>query len=451
MYAIYSDNNLIYSANAVQQEYKVTSPVLTTEVNKAGSLTFDIPPTNPNYSKLLKMKSIITVEEDGEEIWRGRVLDDTKNWYNVKTVMCEGELAFLNDAGNVPPYDYSEGIKFREYYNWLLSFYTNHCSSYRKITAGTITAADPDMIIKVKSEDYSDVMTELSDKIVGNIGGYLKIRRGADTGYLDYLDSLDTVSDQSIIFGRNLLDLSEYTNAADVYTYMIPLGKKDENGKRVDITSVNDGKNYIYSEVGEATFGKIIKPIAWDDTTDPATLKKNAEALMESVIKMATTIEINAIDLKLLGVDTTRLHVSEFVPVMSPAHGIASNFLCSKIDLNLMEPERSVYTFGLVFSALTDKQVLDSKQSANAYQTAKDTSDAYNALRTEIYENYVSSAAFESFQSEVNGKFEQIGVFNPETYLTVDEAKTIYETIENVKALEERVKKLEEAEQGGSA
>lgn len=450
MYAIYADDDLVYSPGAASSlGYSASTAKITTEINKAGSLEFTIPPTNPSYSKMSKLKTIFRVEQDGVEIWRGRLLNDEKDFYNSKENFCEGELAFLNDAV-VPPYNYSSGVSLQSYFRTIVGYYTNNCSDYRKIVAGTITAADPSLTIRMKSDDYSDVMTELMDKLVGSIGGYLRLRHQNGTSYLDYLDTLEETSDQEIIFGKNLLDLTEYVDASDVYTYMIPLGKKDDNGNRVDISSVNGGKNYIYSPTGENLFGQITRAVAWDDTTDPTTLKSNGQKLLSSVIEMATTIEISAIDLKLLGVDVDRLEVGKFVHVQSSPHGIDSDFLCSKIVLDLLEPDRSEYTFGLVFTALTDKQISTNKLSENSYKTAQSTSEEYSNLRTEVYENYTSSAAFDAFKAEVEQNFQEIGDFNPETYLTVLDAQATYATIQALQSLEERVSKIEEEIEGGS-
>ena len=165
---------------------------------------------------------------------------------------------------------------------------------------------------------------------------------------------------------------------------------------------------------------------------------------------MATSIEISAIYLKLLGVDVDRLEVGKFVHVSSPPHGIDSNFLCSKIVLDLLEPDRSEYTFGLVFTALTDKQIATNKLSENSYKTAQSKSDEYSNLRTEIYENYTSSAEFDAFKAEVEQNFQEIGDFNPETYLARLDAQATYATIQALQSLEERVTALEENE-GGTA
>lgn len=460
MFSVYADGELLYAPNATSIGYVISSPKLTMEVNKAGSFEFNIPPTNPVYSKLQRLKTIITIEDDtvkasNKEIWRGRILNDKKNFYNLKQVFCEGELAFLNDAP-VPPYNYSGGVTIQSWFRSIMNHYTETCSDFRKIQYGNFTAIDPSTKVYHKLDDYSDVMTELSDKLASSINGYFKIRRGANTGYLDFYDPTDNVSDQSIVFGKNLLDLTEYVNASEVYTSIIPLGKKDSNGKRVDITSVNGGSNFLTSSIGVSLFGVIRKPVAWEDTTDPQELKEKGQALLNKVIEMATTIEISAVDLTTLGVDVSRIEVGQFIHVESPPHGINSNFLCSKIVLDLQELSKSTYTFGLIFNALTDKQIENSKKSENAYEAAQNTSEEYNSLKTEIYQNYVSNAEFENYQGEVNKKFQDLGALNPDQYATKEDLRNLdnvylsllvaeetYTKLEEFKKLEERVVKLE--------
>ena len=84
MYTIYADGEALYSPHLANDGYSVLSPKLTVELNKAGSLTFILPPTNVMYDSIQKLKTIITVIQDNEEIFRGRVLHDEKDFYNRK-------------------------------------------------------------------------------------------------------------------------------------------------------------------------------------------------------------------------------------------------------------------------------------------------------------------------------------------------------------------------------
>lgn len=473
MYSVYSDGELLYSPDSTILGYSFSTAVVTYEINKAGSFEFTMASTNPSYGKMSKLKSIITIEDDDEEIWRGRVLDDEKDFYNVKKTFCEGEFAFFNDVV-YPPYDYSTTTTtLQQFFNDLIKYYNQNASSYRSIQPGILDVAPPETSINWKSEDYSDIMTELS-KLSSSFGGYYHLRRQNGISYLDYLSELSDVSEQEIVFGENLIDLTEYIDATDVYTYMIPLGKRDENGTRLNITSVNNGQNYIFSSIGEQTFGKITKVVSWDEVDDPTTLKNNADSLLSSVIEMATTIEIRAVDLKFLGVDVDRLKVGEFVHVVSEPHGIDSNFLCSKISLDLLEPEQSEYTFGLVFDALTDIQVLDAKKADDAYKVSIETSNAFNSFSGDAQNNYATIAALNALRSEVNSALDKIENFDPgkyatkddlenyltpeeardmfvtrsllNDYLTVDDAREQYTSVSDFEELKARVDQLEEGE-----
>ena len=57
-----------------------------------------MPPTHPAYDKIRKLKSVITLYQDGEWVFSGRVLNDEKNFYNIKQISVEGELGYLNDS-----------------------------------------------------------------------------------------------------------------------------------------------------------------------------------------------------------------------------------------------------------------------------------------------------------------------------------------------------------------
>lgn len=442
MYAIYADDELLYAPDMANLGYIVTDAQLTTEINKAGSLEFTIPVTNPNYNAYSKLKSVIRLEQDGVEIWRGRVLDDTKDTDLNKDVMCEGELAFLNDM-NVRKYDYSSGISVVDYFKWVMNYYGG-ASSYRSIKAGNVTV--PNTTLKIKMEEATNTcLDELSSNLVGAIGGYLRLRRSNGQSYLDYIDAYSQTSNQVIEFGSNILSIEEYIDASDVYTVIIPFGKQDDKGNRVNITSVNNGSDYIESSQGASLFGRIDRSVVWDDVTDPNVLKKQAQSVLNSAIEMATTITISAVDLHLIDVDTDAIQLGDWVRVISPPHGIDSDFLCSKMVVNLQNPDQSQYTFGLAFDALTDKQVATNKQTRKSYDLAVSTADNYNMLKNETYKNYVSKAEFNSQISKLQDKINGIVVPDLSGYLKKDTADSLYASKEDFDALTTRVENLENA------
>lgn len=346
MFTILSDGNTMYAPTLIESGYVVTSPKLTKEVNKAGSLEFTLPATNPAYSSYSKMKSLLTVEEDETEIWRGRVSSDERDFYSNKTIFAEGELTFLNDVP-YPPYDLSGGgITIQQYLRNLLTYYNNNCSSFRKIQLGNVSGATSSQLVTAKSEEWCNILTEISNNVIDVFGGYVVTRRSNDTTYLDYYNNQSNLSLQEIKFGENLLDLTENIDASEVYTQIIPLGKSDQNGNRVDITSVNNGSNALRSTTGENLFGIITKVVTFDDVEDPSELKSLGQAQLDKAISEATVISISAADLHRLGVDTDAIDVGQYVRVVSPPHEIDDHYLCTKIEIDMANPGNSQYTFG---------------------------------------------------------------------------------------------------------
>ena len=381
-YYVKLDDKTLYEPLLQSEGYVIISPSVTKAKNKAGSFTFKIPPTNPLYGSLKKLKSIISVYKDGNIFWKGRVLDERKNFNKIKEVTCEGELAFLNDV-IIAPYDYSEkGMTINEFFQYVMDLYAKNCSGYRKIQPGYVYNVDSDTRIYPISKTYENVLSTLSSKLIGVVGGVLVFRYQNGVSYLDYYGHISDVIRQKIEFGKNLINLEEYVDATDVYTYLIPLGKQDDAGNYLDISSVNSGLNYIYSKTGLELYGKITKTVEYTDIEDATLLKQKAEAVLADAIKEATTITIKAVDLRVLGVDTDTIDVNCLVNVVSPPHGINSNFECTEITFDLSNVANNEYTFGSDTKSLTELEVESS--STTRLDTEIQNTSSYWNIRKKI-------------------------------------------------------------------
>lgn len=381
-YYVKLDDKTLYEPLLQSEGYVIISPFVTKAKNKAGSFTFKIPPTNPLYGSLKKLKSIISVYKDDNIFWKGRVLDERKDFNKIKEVTCEGELAFLNDV-IIAPYDYSEkGMTINEFFQYVMDLYAKNCSGYRKIQPGYVYNVDSDTRIYPISKTYENVLSTLSSKLIGVVGGVLVFRYQNGVSYLDYYGHISDVIRQKIEFGKNLINLEEYVDAIDVYTYLIPLGKQDDAGNYLDISSVNSGLNYIYSKAGLELYGKITKTVEYTDIEDATLLKQKAEAVLADAIKEATTITIKAVDLRVLDVDTDTIDVNCLVNVVSPPHGINSNFECTEITFDLSNVANNEYTFGSDTKSLTELEVESS--SATRLDTEIQNTSSYWDIRKQI-------------------------------------------------------------------
>lgn len=381
-YHVKLDDKTLYEPLLQSEGYVIISPSVTKAKNKAGSFTFKIPPTNPLYGSLKKLKSIISVYKDDNIFWKGRVLDERKDFNKIKEVTCEGELAFLNDV-IIAPYDYSEkGMTINEFFQYVMDLYAKNCSGYRKIQPGYVYNVDSDTRIYPISKTYENVLSTLSSKLIGVVGGVLVFRYQNGVSYLDYYGHISDVIRQKIEFGKNLINLEEYVDATDVYTYLIPLGKQDDAGNYLDISSVNSGLNYIYSKTGLELYGKITKTVEYTDIEDATLLKQKAEAVLADAIKEATTITIKAVDLRVLDVDTDTIDVNCLVNVVSPPHGINSNFECTEITFDLSNVANNEYTFGSDTKSLTELEVESS--STTRLDTEIQNTSSYWNIRKQI-------------------------------------------------------------------
>lgn len=451
MYTIYADNELLYSPNIQDKKHYVINPKLTVELNKAGSLEFKLPPGNVGYSSIQKLKSVVKVYCDDQEMWRGRVLSSDADFYRRKKLYCEGELAYLLDS-KVRPYQHSGGVA--DYFSYMINQHNNQVDKFKRFVVGDVTVTDKDnndYIVRA-NKNYPDTFSEVTDKLLNNLGGYLKVRRDGNNRCIDYLVESGKKSSQVIQFGVNLLDLDEYINAEDVFTVLIPLGKQseDEAKDRLTISSVNDGKDYIEDETAIKLFGRITETQTWDDVMVPENLLKKGKEYLKAGIEMSVTLTIKAVDLVFLGVDTESIKLGEYIRVVSVPHDIDTYFLCSKIVYDLVDPSKTEYTLGVTFSALTDRQAEASKSSTKVLQIAEGANAAAsNAVAIaenakDVGNDKLDIVDFSEYKKTVENTYAK--KTDIPTKLSQMENDTEYIQTKDFEDLEKRVKALEEKE-----
>ena len=342
MYTVTLDNTLIHNPAAGDEACLVLNGVITKKVNCADSFSFTIYPANPAYSVISLMVSKIKVYKDGTCIFSGRPLSEETDFDNGKTVLCESDFAVLNDT-IMRPYEFQGTVG--DYVRLLVNAHNEATTSDKQITVGSITVTDPNNNIVRSTSDYVTVMEELIEKTVNNMGGYLRIIPGTMT--LDYLqDSLDGTN-QTLEIGKNILDFNRSISTEALATALIPLGKEDEEtGERVTIKSVNGGSDYISDQAAENERGRIYTTMTWDDVSVPANLLTKARAALADLKRMASRIEMSAVDLKEAGMNVDSLDFFEYITVVDAVHNVSGQYLITERKYNLSAPEKDMVTFG---------------------------------------------------------------------------------------------------------
>lgn len=374
MYRVYSDGLLLYHSKL--ESLKIFNPSVELEVNKTGSFQFVMYPDHTRYPLIQKLKSIITVYQDDYLLFRGRVLDDEIGWHNEKTITCEGELAFLIDSIQ-RPYEYSGTVV--GFLNLLISRHNEQVEASKRFEVGTVTVTDANDYIVRSSIDYTDTWTELQNKLIDLLGGYIMVRHADGISYIDYLQDFTLLSPQTITFGKNLMDLKRIRKGADIATAVIPLGAKlkNEEGNDIDerltIASLNNGSDTLVDEEAQAQYGLIVKTVIFDDVTEASNLLTKGKAHLAQLVNLPETIELTAADLAALGGEMASFHIGTKVRVTSQPHGIDQLFTVSKLSISLFDPASNKLTLGGVvdtFTARTSKTVSQSTRDGRDGQDA---------------------------------------------------------------------------------
>lgn len=412
MYKIFADDVLIYDSTI--DDYKINTGSISQELNKSGSFVFSIYPDHFYYDQFVKLKTVIKVLKNNKIIFRGRVLNDSSNYQNLKTITCEGELGFLQDS-IIRPYEFS-GTPinlFKKYINE----HNSQMDEFKKFNIGSVTVGTSK--IGRENTDYNTTFDNLNSKLINeSTGGYIHITHG-DTGRdeiptINYVSDFETESNQKIEFGSNLSDFARTANAGEIATALIPLGAPVDDGNsettdaRLNISGYNKGKDYICDESAIALRGWIFKTVIFDDVTDAETLKNKGIEHLKTLINANITIELKAIDLHFLDKSIESFKLGEYIRVISKPHNFDNSMLCNKITYDLLNPSNDSLTLGYTYSSFTDSvgkistgainiQTLKSSVTAltnrvillgdtanNADSTATDALNNYNEVKTTL-------------------------------------------------------------------
>ena len=359
MYSIKVDGQLIYAPPVVNDGYIAYNASVSKQLNMVDSCTFTVPTTGVGYDLITKLKSIITVYDDDEKIFHGRCINITKDFYNQRKFYCEGELGFLNDSV-LRPYNFSTEVAGGHtetpgnIFRYYIQMHNSKVDASKRFVVGD-TSTMQDVQLVRESSQYPSTLDELQSKLIENYGGYVIPRYVGDSIYLDYKTTSGGDNGQTIQFGKNLLDLEEFVDAAEVKTVLIPLGATvQDTNERLTIKSVNSGLDYLESSTGISLFGRIEASEGWDDITDASNLKAAGQSRLNELISEAVTLNLSAIDLSMLDVEVDKIRLGEYNRVVSVPHDINDYFQCSRMEINLAEPQHNKYTFGNPRPTLTD-------------------------------------------------------------------------------------------------
>lgn len=396
MIRVYADEQLVYAPN--MDDYALLVLQATISATASGTATITMPPGHPASNIFTNFKTIVTIYRGDDLLFRGRALYTSDDFYNCRTITCEGERGFLQDSV-VRPYLYQDTPA-----NIFTDLITNHNSQVdaeKTFVVGTITATDPNDYVRLESTTAEQTALVV-DKLVERVGGYIVFTtNAAGQRVINWYEDPGYRSNQAIEFGSNLMDFTKTGVNAEMATMIIPYGAEVEvineetsetSLQRVTIESVNNGLDFIQDDEAVALRGVIVRAVYWDDVTEPENLLRKAQQYLNHSKNIVTRLQLSAVDLSVLDVDIDTFQVLDLVRVRSKPHNVDEDFLLTDRTYNLLQPEQDTITLGKEVETLTGSDAAGDRAGQNQLQKTE------ASIRAEYKQN-LSQAVQETTQT----------------------------------------------------
>ena len=423
----------------------VTDAQLSMSVNAASYFDFTISLTHSLYNIVSEHAEIVELYFDDAKLFSGEITKISVDLDGNKDITCTGALDYLSYT-LVRPYSTINGeanllapSSIDGYFNWLIEQHNKHCLDSRKhfsvgVNQGNLL--DNNNYIYRASSELPTTASEIEDKILNSVGGYLYVRYKDDINILDLYADAHEVNTQIIDFGVNITDFVKTTSTDEQYTAVIATGytpdpPEDDPQKKMNPINlegcVDGGTPYsptivkmgdvIYDVNAVARYGYKEYHVSNDDITTYDGLLQYACKVLTKLLSPSLSVSVKAVDLSLYMKDKyEHMQIGQAVRVRSKLHNIDEYLVVNSITLDMNNPENTEYELGETYNTLTGQQSsylralnssivsnldsvakLDSETKKNAKDIAETKTDLETLIRQS--ENGVEVA------KKVNGEY----------------------------------------------
>ncbi len=349
IYEVYLDGQILYYPD--DEQYVIKNARLTQALNDSGEFEFEVPASNPLYGDIMPRRGMLQVLRDGKEIFYGEVREAEETLDFVKRIYAVGELVFLFDS--IQPQGRYQNNTVRQFFETLIYQHNSQVEEKKRFEVGVVTVTDPNDSI-YRYTNYEDTLTALRDKLCDRLDGYLRIRKENGKRYLDLvrLEDYGKTSDQKIEFGENLLEYAANLDGNSIATAVIPLGARLDTSEvegldaYTTIKSVNNGRDYVFSQTAVDRFGWIRRVVNFDDVTLPENLKRKGEQWLAGNQFEELTLQLNALDMSILDCDIDGLELGDMIHAVAEPFGMSTVFPLQAKVTYLQEHDKNYITLG---------------------------------------------------------------------------------------------------------
>ena len=424
-------------------ERKLSSGTVAKGINQIDTFSFTVLPSNIGFNSLFDFKTLVKVyntNKDRLEFF-GRVLcansEMTDSGLIYKTVTCESFFGFFYDS--VQSYVDLQNWTAKGLFQHIIDVHNSQVEDYKKFVIGEFSVTDENENVYIGIQ-RNKTWEALKEKLLDTLGGEFRLRVVDGVNYIDYVSEIGERKSTKIALSKNMKSIVKETDPSAFVTRLIPLGCKlketrtttDEEAnetteeveteRRLDITSVNNGLEYIDVEDAIAEYGIIANIQEWDDVTEPDNLLRKGKKWLEENNKVQVKYQITALDLSLLGLDYDDFEVCNYHPIENALLNIDDEARIINQTIDICEEVKSTIQIGDNFKTLSEIQ----KEQANGLHSLSNTV-------TEIKSNYVTNQILTSektyLTSLINQAVDSILLQVSATYFTQSGAASLEETL----------------------
>ena len=398
--------------------------------NSIDSFTFSMNTANPGFHIVKDYKTRVTIENtrNGRIVFYGRVLNSAPEMDAsggiYKEVICESYLGYLCDSRQ--KYVYEKNWTVLELWEHIISTHNSQVEEEKKFALGEITVQDnnDNLYLGIQREE---TWQTIKTKLIDTLGGEVRFRVVDGITYIDHLAEIGETRATEIRISHNMKSIRQENDPTAYITRLIPLGAKltDEEGNetedRIDITSVNNGVEYIEDVIAKETYGILVDYAYFDDVTVASTLKNKAEAFLAENNRTKIKYSIDYLDLSLLGIDIDSIEVFDYYPIVNGLLGINDIARVIKKTLDVCDETKSSIEVGDKFKTLSGLQADKSNEMASLANSVNRISTSYVTKNELVSESTQRSSAILATQEGVMAQVE-----------SVYSKKTALEELENI-------------------
>ena len=133
MIQITADGALVYDSRL--EEYSLAGLKVTGGLNKGGTAEITMPLGHPAYYNFIGYRTVVAIYRDGVLRFRGHALYPVNDYNNNRTIVCEGELCFLQDAVSRP---YLHQDSPANIFAAVVGEYNDQVDAFKRFKVGTV-------------------------------------------------------------------------------------------------------------------------------------------------------------------------------------------------------------------------------------------------------------------------------------------------------------------------